>query len=345
VVGEGAKDGAFSFLRQMHASAHLNIVTCGTLEKAPPEEFKAPSNPSVTRLTQYLTEREMSEAMRCVRTKTLREPHQDVPVPLRVKTTGGTSEEVSELNGLAVPALFEAQSTRRASSMQEMCITELPRVGSYSSEAQLKLTTISDYLRIAAIYGFVTGGFLSKPEQIKSYDWLTPELCEPLLAVLREHLGSKSAKTAAQFEVPVLLPPAEAGFAVQVAGRLDALTEDAIFELKCTREISDEHLLQLVLYGWMWDNMPSTVPAGDSRDKKAERTQQCADSRGPRRLLLLNFRTGELREVVSTPAERERVARVLVQAYLRGDPKLDDVTFLANCAAAKKPFLRPALPG
>jgi hypothetical protein len=338
LVGEGTTGGAFSFLRHMRSGDHLNVVTCGKLEKGADDLGSMPSKPSVTRLTKYLTEREMSAAMRFVRTVTLREPYQDVAVPLRVKTARGLSEEVSELNGLAVPALFEAQSTGRTSSMQEQCMAELPRVGTYSLEASKRLTSISEYLRLAAIYGYVTGGFLSKPEQITCYDWLTPEMCEPMLAVLREHLGGSTAAT--QFEVPLLLPPSNAGLPVEVAGRLDALTDDAIFELKCTREISDEHLLQLVLYGWMWDNLPSTVASSDTRDKGRERKQPCADTHGERRLLVVNVRTGEARELVSTPAERAHVARVLVQAYLRGDPKLDDATFLQNCAAKRQPFLR-----
>jgi hypothetical protein len=117
---------------------------------------------------------------------------------------------------------------------------------------------------------------------------------------------------------------------MEVTGRLDAVTSDFIWELKCTGDIEMEHLLQLALYGWLWN----VLPAGTG--------QACAATHGARRLRLLNFRTGEVREITSSPTELAQVARVLMEEYLRGDPNLSDEVFLQNCQRHRTPFLRAA---
>ena len=115
---------------------------------------------------------------------------------------------------------------------------------------------------------------------------------------------------------------------MEVTGRIDAVTPEFIYELKCTGAIEAEHLLQLALYGWLWN----VVPAGTG--------QPCAATHGPRRLRLLNFRTGELRELTSSPAELAQAARVLIEEYLRGDPDISDADFLRACTEDRAPFLR-----
>ncbi len=285
-----------------------------------------PSNPSVTQLTRYLTEAELRDAMQFVHTREVHAEQQDVRVPGRIKTTDTLSEDVSELNGLAVPAFFEAQTTGQMSAMQVQCLEQLSSGHAYRAEVARELGDMNDFLRLAAIYGFVTGGFLAKPEQIKQYGWLPPAVCEPLLAVLRQHLAGLPV------DYEVSLDNLHAHGRVEVCGRADAMTSEHIYELKCVRELTDEHKLQLVLYGWLWDEMP------DAEKNKL----RSVGTTGPRALRLLNFRTGELLEMTSTAAERAHVARVLIEAYLRGEPKLDDTVFLQKCVKNRTPFLRPA---
>jgi hypothetical protein len=106
------------------------------------------------------------------------------------------------------------------------------------------------------------------------------------------------------------------------------VNDNAYYELKCTDALEEKHLLQLALYGWLWN----VLPAGTG--------QACAATHGARRLRLLNFRTGELLEVTSSPQELEQAARVLMEDYLRGDPNASDAAFLAECQRLRAPFLR-----
>ena len=216
--------------------------------------------------------------------------------------------------------------------MQKHCLDELALGDTYHGVAKRKAVKMSDYLQLAAVYGYVTGGFQAKPAQIKDFEWLTPDLAQPMLDIIAKHLGGEKVA----YEVSVLLTAAKLGSRkdvtkfspMEVTGRLDAVTAEFIYEMKCTSGIEAVHLLQLALYGWLWN----TVPAGTG--------QACAATHGPRRLRLLNFRTGEMRELTSSPAELAQAARVLIEEYLRGDPNISDAAFLRGCAEDRAPFLR-----
>ena len=337
LVGEEKEGDVLPFLTALKQTPYLQVLTVGVLQKLGAQTASGWSTASVTRLTRFLTEASITEAMRFVRTQVVQEPLQRISVPLRVATPSDDvmlMEDVSELNGLAVPAFYESKSTGKMSSMQQHCISELPIGDPYHATAKSKPKSMADYLRLAAVYGFVTGGFVAKPAQIKDYDWLTPELSQALLGIIDAHLGGEKVA----YEVAVLLNGEKLGGPTQVAkvspmevtGRLDAVTSDFIWELKCTGDIEVEHLLQLALYGWLWN----VLPAGTG--------QPCAATHGSRRLRLLNFRTGEVREITSSPAELAQVARVLMEEYLRADPNLSDEVFLRDCQRHRKPYLRAA---
>ena len=335
LIGEETEGGTLPFLTMILNTPYLQVQTVGPLRKKPDSQQQGWSKASVTRLTRFLTDATISEALRYVRTRVVQAATENIPVPLRVKTQGEEAvlvEEVSELNGLAVPAMYESKSTGKMSSMQQYCISELPIGDSYHDAAKKKTVTMADYLRLAAVYGYVTGGFVSKPTQLKDFDWLTPDLAQPLLGVIDAHLGGQKI----DYEAAVLLTALSVGSReaiakvspMEVTGRIDAVSPEFIYELKCTGAIESEHLLQLALYGWLWNVLP------------ADTGQKCAATHGPRKLRILNFRTGELLEVTSSPAELAQAARVLIEEYLRGDPDHSDDDFLQNCGEHKAKFLR-----
>ena len=333
MVGHDKPGNELPFLRRARPSDFLDVIPCGRPQRRSSDALDDIhwSKATVSRLTRFLSEETLKEAMRYVHTTTVCEPHQNTKVPLRIDTSKGgvaLSEDVAELNGLAVPAFFEQRSTGKTCAMQAACTSPIEGIHAYLAEAQKEPRDMAGFLRLAAIYGYVCDGFMAKPEQIEDYSWLTPKLYNPLLDVLKTHLGGLKV----EYEVPLLLPPFDSegktSRPIEVSGRMDAVTDEHIYELKCTQHLTPEHLLQLALYGWMW----ATAPEGT--DKK------CAATHGLRTLRLLNFRTGELLEVTSSAAELAYVARVLIEAYLRGNPNLSDDAFLRQCAAARKPFLR-----
>ena len=87
--------------------------------------------------------------------------------------------------------------------------------------------------------------------------------------------------------------------------RLDALTYKNIYEIKCVDRLTDEHLIQLALYGWLWQRKPNG------------KEQLCEANNGTRGLRLVNMRSGELRELTSTPQQLEEVAQARATARMR----------------------------
>ena len=334
LVGEEREGGALPFLSRLEQKPYVQVQTIGRLQKAMAETPQGWSVASVTRLTRFLTDAAITEAMRFVRTKVVEEPLHDIPVPLRVEAPTEDTvlmEDVAELNGLAIPAFYENKTTGKC-SMQTHSLNELAIGDTYHAVAKRKPVKMSDYLHLAAVYGYVTGGFQAKPAQIKDFDWLTPDLAQPMLDIVAKHLGGEKVA----YEVSVLLSAEKLGSRkavsavspMEVTGRIDAITSDFIYEMKCTSGIEAVHLLQLALYGWLWN----TLPAGTG--------QACAATHGPRRLRLLNFRTGELRELASSPAELAQAARVLIEEYLRSNSNISDEAFLRGCTKDRAPFLR-----
>jgi hypothetical protein len=229
LVGEEAEGGALPFLTALTQTPYLQVQTVGFLQKRLDHASGGWSNASVTRLTRFLTEASITEAMRFVRTTVVHEPLHDIPVPLRVQTRNEGAvlmEDVSELTGQAVPALYESKRTGKPSSMQRHCTSELPIGDIYHATATHKPTTMADYLRLAAVYGYVTGGFMAKPAQIKVFDWLTPELSQALESNIAAHLDGETAA----YEVQLLLNGEKLGSAAEVAkvspmevsGRIDS---------------------------------------------------------------------------------------------------------------------------
>ena len=337
LVGEAQEGGALPFLTRLEQKPYLHLQTIGRLYKRQSETAQGWSVASVGRLTRFLTDAAISEAMRFVRTKVVEKPLHNIPVPLRIAAPTEEvvlMEDVSELNGLAVPAFYESKTTGKLSSMQRHCIEELAIGDTYHAVAKRKPVSMADYLQLAAVYGYVTAGFQAKTAQIKDYDWLTPDLSQPMLDIIAKHLGGEKVA----YEDSVLLTAEKLGSKtnvtkfspMEVTGRIDAVTAEFIYEMKCTSSIEAEHVLQLALYGWLWNSLP----AGTG--------QACAATHGPRQLRLLNFRTGELLQLTSSPAELAQAARVLVEEYLRGDPDISDAAFLQGCKKHRAPFLMRA---
>lgn len=105
---------------------------------------------------------------------------------------------------------------------------------------------------------------------------------------------------------------------VSIKGRIDAITPDGVlWELKCVNRLDPEHLLQLPVYAWI------VLRQGGVDVKRKKKRKPIKGFR------LLNMRTGELLELVSSFEEIESAVSLLVEKHLKGDPKLTDEQFMS----------------
>ena len=91
------------------------------------------------------------------------------------------------------------------------------------------------------------------------------------------------------------------------SARLDMITKNNIWELKCTSKITQEHQLQVVVYAWLW-----SILHKDS----------------PKKIYILNIRTGEKQVLCSTIKNLTRIVVSLLKNKYEEAKELKDDEFI-----------------
>ena len=203
-----------------------------------------------------------------------------------------------------------------------------------------KMHSIEDYLKISNLFYAVKEKLYFKIKQINEndYRWLSDEMVETAFRRMDEIIGRdmKTAKTNENACSPkieyVLVDKTtpedkykhidellkthfpEKLFRFREA-RVDLMTENTVWELKCTSSLTNEHYLQVVIYAWIWrmihENMLELENIRDFR--------------------LFNIKTGEqFRLNATTDQLNSIILAVLKGKYLKQDKK-DDDEFLREC--------------
>ena len=235
----------------------------------------------------------------------------EIDVDIPGTTQNGTTELVSDLNGVAIPMMWETAQTERHSLFDEVQKNRnrSPFIAKEVAKLGPACTTPAQYLHLAALWQSITSCYNSKLAQIQTYDWLTTDMVKACHRVLAKHLTAD-----ATYEVGIGVDDCfvkEYGY-VQVTGRMDAVTEDVVWELKCVKELQLEHFLQLIVYAWMW-------------------RRQCEESKGSRIFRLMNMRTGEVWELDASSHYIKEAVDILLHNKYKVRGTLSDAEFLAQC--------------
>jgi CMP-N-acetylneuraminic acid synthetase len=94
------------------------------------------------------------------------------------------------------------------------------------------------------------------------------------------------------------------------AARVDLITENTVWEIKTTSELTIDHKLQLIIYAWLWEMRPQ-------QEEKIFRLYNIKNNH----LLRLNANLEELNEVIK---------KILKCRYISGETK-SDVEFVKGC--------------
>eukprot|EP00951_Prasinocladus_malaysianus_P008797 scaffold63964_cov40-Prasinocladus_malaysianus.AAC.1 len=158
--------------------------------------------------------------------------------------------------------------------------------------------------------------------QVECWDYMPDAALQACFEILETHVG-RAQEVRYQVDQEGVRQD-RANPSVKVSGRIDALTDTALWELKCVDQLKKEHFLQLAAYAWIWNTSP------DGRQ-----------AHGPRRFQLLNFRTGELHGIADDYGLEAAVGAML-EAKLRPQPTLTDKEFLDKCKEIHKEAKRTA---
>jgi hypothetical protein len=213
----------------------------------------------------------------------IREPtmQYELNIPSIIETKSGFYEEVSDLNGIAIPAMYydfllKAWTNNNSSVMVDIINMNIENIGEIKNEflkntiekLPKNIETISDYLYFSNICLAIQESLYFKLKQIErsEYDWLKPEILsrckERLLNVLEEECKMERPMVEetiinvldedAHVYIDEVLDRHFPNKKFRFTARIDLATVKTVWELKCTTTISQDHLLQVVIYCWLW---------------------------------------------------------------------------------------------
>lgn len=228
----------------------------------------------------------------------IREPlmKYELNIPSIIETKSGFYEEVSDLNGIAIPVMYydfllKAWNNNDTSVMIDILNINIENIGEIKNEFLKKtieklpkiIESISDYLYLSNICLAIQESLYFKLKQIApdEYNWLSEATVMECKNRLKNTVGKDcqnempkieeyiiySSMDEQHVQIDHLLSPLFDGRKFRFTARVDIITENILWELKCTSEISIDHKLQLVIYAWLW-NMRVNPDGFQNTDEK-----------------------------------------------------------------------------
>ena len=242
-------------------------------------------------------------------------------IPSKTEGQTGQYEEVSDLNGLALPAYYQ----NRKSKAKIDYLSEYIKISNSklinSKNLLKKLTGIESFLNIANLYTAVRTGMHFKLSQVKSYSWITEKDAITCMNNMDKYIGNVT-----DFELELremdgeeFKFESEYGI-IKLSGIIDAYEKnpngDIIWEFKCVENLQLEHFLQASIYQWIWNN---------TRKDSSTETR------------LFNIRTGEIYKLNNDDELLNLLITVLLRnKYEKNIDETDD-NFIKKYKAIREP--------
>ena len=274
----------------------------------------------VTDLTRFIPDELLVQIVELCKMEVVRSSYKNVSIPDSIHTAEGLVESVYELNGIAIPTMYEHRLTDRI-SIREDLQEHFSGNMMFDNSLELKFmkdkiqsvlkvpSSAADYLKLANVYSAYISGYIHKIAQIKEYNWFSDETVEELYRILAGTIGEQN--DASEFEYTLEDEYDFHGKKVLVCGRADLVDSSSVWELKCVSALKEEHFVQLALYAWLWQNTHYNV-------------------KGRRRFLIHNIRTGEVLELKGIE-NLDYIADMVLDNHFRTAVVLTDEQFLEKC--------------
>ena len=252
-------------------------------------------------------------------------PCKSVNINSETKNNIGTTENVSDLNGLCIPAMWEEKmrgiSNVKKEVMEYMASHKCAEIIRQAyNKLNMESTSVSDYLLLTNIYQSINTNYHFKIAQIEEYDWLTEDKINECHKSMSNNIGKNPIFEHSIFDVIYNLKDHGQ---IRLNGRIDAFDDTGVWEFKCVSSLQLEHFIQLVIYAWLWNQ-----PQGEDGDIKSD-----AEKYGSRKFYLMNIRTEELHELDTTSPYIEEVVEILLENKYKMQDKISNEVFIKQCLA------------
>jgi hypothetical protein len=259
----------------------------------------------------------------------------ELNIPTVIETAPGQFEEISDLNGIAIPCIYFDKLSQSGSpqnilysiienNIENMKSNEHKYLKDIVAELPEITNNVCDYLYIANIYVAVQEKLYFKLKQIEKekYNWLDENivnLCnERLSNIIGNDCSPRIEETIIQQsdnlrhnDIDAFLKPYfEPNEVFRFTARVDLITISTVWELKCTTQISIDHKLQTIIYAWLW----KMLNPGDMRDIK-----------------ILNIKTGEIIKLVADMDELNHIMLLLLKGKFKEQIIKTDEEFIHDC--------------
>ena len=225
-----------------------------------------------------------------------------IQIQSKIKTHKNQYEDVSDINGIVIPIMWEQTGGATLyNNLLKYIESDKPKnvIKKAFEKIKYPCTTIADFLMLCNVYQSMSDGYIGRLAQIKKFDWITINDIEFCHKLLDDHVYKQDII----FEVPC----EQSNGSVLINGRVDALTKDTLWEFKCVDVLTLEHLLQLVVYAWMFQS-----------------------STTKRKYKILNLKSGEIREMKQDFDIVNQIIDIIVEHKWAIPKTIDDKTFIDN---------------
>ena len=192
--------------------------------------------------------------------------------------------------------------------------------------------SVADYLYLANLYVAVQEKLYFKMTQIADheYDWLPETVVESCMHHMTHIIGKETLVANEHVLVhpkmetehvlidQVLRPFFGEKERYRFSARLDLLTKTSVWEIKCTHQLTTDHLLQVVIYAWLWRMIR----------ENGENGGMGIDDSPPKKIKILNVRGGEMLELCATTDELTHIVVELLRGKYATPVTLSDGQFL-----------------
>jgi len=267
----------------------------------------------------------------------------EIDIPSVIETKSGLFEEVSDLNGIAIPAIYYDHIKQRAGIFERSSLLEtIDEYMSFMKEREHvylrklindipdELSKLDDYLYVANVCSSAQEKLYFRLKQINrdEYTWLNKADISKCLKQLDKALGKECKGLVPRIEETIihynndeqhekidnfLKTVAPTLPKVRFAARVDLINK-SVWELKCTKTLTTDHKLQLVIYAWLM-KMRYTKPDEDSK----------------RDFKLFNIRTGEILRLEASMDELNHIVLTLLKAKFQNQIVKTDEEFVNDC--------------
>ena len=171
------------------------------------------------------------------------------------------------------------------------------------------LLPIKYLLYLSTLYDATVNGYIHRTKQITSYNWLTEDQLNQCCDILHHHVGIDKGSNKL-FEV-VYKDCQFLQTKYFLWGRIDIMDNDdnVLWEIKCTSQTDNEHIIQLAIYAWMTY----------TKDKKQ------------REYKLLNVSRDEIITLIYDYDKVTNMIEYLLNSKYEKKKYLSDTEFIAEC--------------